>query len=371
MRSKLIQKILHFLTVVIGAGAGVALAFLCVQVHRMTTGGAALPIVTLLLLYAGMGGAGALAGHMLAPKMIAWCDDVTVSTVKAMKDLTLPQLAAMTAGLITGLIVAALLTQVLNFLGDSIFTLAISALMYVVLGVIGLAVGKSRTEDFAAMLAHLPNIRERRAAKKAAEQTGAKVLDASVLIDGRMEAVYRTGFIEGELLLPDFVLAELRDMAKSSDAVRRLRGQRGLSVAERLQAEENIRLREIETEAASIQDGDLRLITLAKAQKATLLTSDLTVAKSAREAGLPVMNLNELAIALRPVTAAGNVLAVKLTKTGREANQGVGYLEDGTMLVAEGGHDHVGETVEVTVTSVLQTSAGRMVFARLNGEETA
>ncbi len=366
MRSKLIQKTLRFLTIVIGAGAGAALAFLCVQVHRVTTGGAALSLMTLALLYVGMGGAGALIGHMLAPRMIAWCDAAAVSAVKAMKDLTMAQLAAMTVGVITGLIVAALLSQVLGFLGDSIFTLAISALMYVVLGVIGLAVGKRRTEDFAALLAHLPGMKERRAAKKAAEQTGAKVLDASVLVDGRIEAVYRTGFIEGELLLPAFVLEELREQSVSDDPARRLRGQRGLNAAERLQADESIRIRVLPADTNLLLEPETRLLTLTRAQKATLLTCDLSLTKSARQSGLTVFNLNDLAVALRTVTAAGDVLAVKLTKTGRESNQGVGYLEDGTMLVAEGGREHVGETVEVTVTSVLQTSAGRMVFAKVN-----
>ncbi len=368
MRSKQIQKVLRFLIIVIGAGAGAALAFLCVQIHRMTTVNAALPFLTLALLYVGMGGLGALLGHVLAPKVIAWCGEATTAAVRAIEDMTLPQLTAMSAGLIMGLIVAALLTQVLNFLGDSIFTLAFSALLYVVLGMIGLAVGKSRTEDFAAMLSHLPNMRERRAAKKAAsaESLPAKVLDSAVLADGRIEAVLKTGFIEGELLLPDFVVADLRDMAASEDASRRVRGQRGLAAIGQLQAEEYIPLRVVAADSVALADAETRLIALARAHHGTLLTSDLALTRSARMMGLTVLNLNDLAVSLRTVTAAGDVLAVKLTKEGREATQGVGYLEDGTMLVVEGGRTHIGETVEVTVTSVLQTSAGRMVFAKMN-----
>lgn len=367
MKSKHIQRVLRFLVIVIGAGAGVALAFLCVQVHRMTTANAALPFLTLALLYVGMGGLGALLGHVLAPKVIAWCGEATAAAVRAMEDMTLPQLTAMLTGLITGLIVAALLTQVLNFLGDSIFTLAFSALLYVVLGMIGMAVGKSRTDDFAAQLSHLPSMRERRASKKnAAEGLPAKVLDGAVLSDGRIEAVLKTGFIEGELLLPDFVVAELRDMATSEEASRRVRGQRGLAAVERLQADESVPLRVLPTENAAPADMETRLTALARTQHAALLTSDLSLTRSARLLGLPVLNLNDLAVSLRTVTAAGDVLAVKLTKEGREATQGVGYLEDGTMLVVEGGRAHIGETVEVTVTSVLQTSAGRMVFAKMN-----
>ncbi len=367
MRSKWIQKILHWLMLGIGAGAGVALAFLCVQVHRMTSESAALPFGSLALLYLGMGGAGALLGELLAPKMIAWCGEAASEAEKALAELTFAQLAAMSVGVITGLLIAALLTQVLNFLGDSIFTLAISATLYVVLGAIGLTVGKSRTDDFAAMLSHLPGVRRtaRRHGSETPEAPRAKVLDGASLIDGRIEAVYRTGFIEGELLLPDFVLQELHALADSPDAARRVRGQRGLQVVARMQADERIPMQVASAEVTDAADGE-RLLALVQAKNAVLLTSDLTQAKNARQAGIPVMNLNDLAVALRTVTAAGDVLAVKLTKTGREAEQGVGYLEDGTMIVVEGGRAHVGQTVEVTVTSVLQTNAGRMVFAKMN-----
>ncbi len=364
MKSKFVQQLLRYLTIGLGAGAGVALAFLCVQVHRMTTGGAALNFGVLALLYIGMGGAGGLIGDLLAPHVIRWCSEAVSAAVQRMSELTLAQLSAMSIGLITGLVVAALLTQVVKFLGDSIFTLALSALLYVVLGVMGLTIGKSRTEDFTALLAHLPGMRERRIGRKVAEMP-AKVLDSAALIDGRIEAVLKTGFIEGELLLPDFVMEELRTLAGSEDAAKHVRGQRGLMVAERLCQDEEISLRETAT-AASPQETEPRLLAYVQAEGAALLTGDLALAKRARQQGLRVLNLNDLAVALRTVTAAGDVLAVRLTKEGREPDQGVGYLEDGTMLVVEGGRERIGETVEVTVTSVLQTSAGRMVFAKVN-----
>ncbi|MBQ8202141.1 MAG: TRAM domain-containing protein [Clostridia bacterium] len=369
MKSKQIQRILWFLMLCLGAGAGVALAFLCVQVHRMTNASGALNLGTLVLLYGGMGALGALMGHLLSPRLITWCSEAVAALEKHMDTLSLAQLAAMCTGLITGFLIAALLTQVLDFLGDSIFTLAFSAMLYVVLGVMGLTIGKRRTEDFAALLSHLPVMRERRSTRRTnagADNPGLKVLDGAVMTDGRLEAVCRTGFVEGELLLPDFVLEELRQMAESADATRRVRGRRGLAALEHLQADEHIRLRVEHTDRLPLQETDVRLLSVVRDMNASLLTSDLGVSKMARAAGLPVLNLNDLACALRTVTAAGDVLAVRITKEGREAGQGVGYLEDGTMIVIEGGSSLIGETAEVTVSSVLQTNAGRMVFARVN-----
>lgn len=366
MKSKHIQNLLRLLLLCAGAGAGAALAFLCIQVHRLTTN-SAVPLVMLVVLYIGMGALGALLGHLAAPKVIEWCSEGMGKLERFMDTLSTAQLAAMTAGLITGLLVAALLSQVLGFLGNSIFTLAASAVLYLVLGVTGLSIGKRRTEDFAAMLNSTAPRRERRG-MQGTESVPVKVLDSSALIDGRLLPVLKTGFLEGELIIPDFVLEELRRLADSADEAKRLRGKRGLETAEQLQAEPRIALRVEETEDLTQQDADVRLMAMARDMKAALMTGDYNLNRAARVIGLKVLNLNDLAVALRQTTAAGDVLAVRVTKEGREAGQGVGYLEDGTMIVVEGGRACVGETVSVTVTSVLQTSAGRMVFARRNEE---
>lgn len=363
MNSKAVQHLLRLLIVGAGAGAGVALAFTCVWVYRMTTM-PTIPFEILSLLYCGFGAAGALAGWFLSPRLVRACIDGMNAVEKYMDSLSTAQMVAMAAGLITGLLLAALLTQVLNFLGDSIFTLTASAALYVVLGVTGVSVGKRRTDDFAELLASKQPLRDRRAAKAGAATV--KVLDASVLGDGRLEPVLKTGFVEGELLIPDFVLEELREMADSTEETRRIRGKRGLDTAERLKEDPTIRLRVEDTGDLSRQDADVRLMTLVKDHNATLMTGDFNLNRAARVIGLKVLNLNDLACAVRQTTAAGDLLTVRVSKEGREAGQGVGYLEDGTMIVVEGGRSYVGETVHVTVTSVLQTSAGRMVFARLN-----
>ena len=362
MESKHIQTLLRVPLLGAGAGAGVALAFLCVQVHRMTTA-STVNFGVLVLLYGGMCAAGMLAGHLLAPRAIRWFDEVMGAVERYMDELSPAQLAAMTAGLITGLLIAALLSQVLAFMGDSIFTLAASATLYVVLGVTGISVGKRRTEDFAAFM----NRSQPRHQRTQADAAQTRLLDASVLMDGRVEAVLKTGFLGGAAI-PDFVLEELKHLADAADEAKRMRGRRGLEVAERLKADEDLALRVLDTEPSNEADADLRLMTLARDTGAALVTNDFNLSRAARLAGLTVLNVNDLACALRPVTAAGDVLSVRIAKEGREAGQGVGYLDDGSMLVVEGGRSHVGQTVTVTVSSVLQTSAGRMVFAKMNVE---
>ena len=353
MKSKVLKNLLRVLLYAAGAGAGSALAFLCVQVHDMTSD-EPLALWLLILLYGGMGALGMLAAHLTAPKLVTWWTDMMSALEKRTEALTTTQLISMVIWLMGGLLIASLLTQVLHFLGESIFTMSVSAILYVVLGVLGLTIGAHRAEDMASLMA------EGRV-RKAGKHSGGKMLDASVLMDGRIAAVVRTGVIEGELLTADFILAELQDMAQSPDAAKHLRGQRGLDTVKALP-----QLQIISTDGPAPIEPDVALMTLAREKHATLLTTDSLMHKAARMAGLPAINLNDLALALRTVTSAGDVLSIRLSKPGKEPHQGVGYLEDGTMLVVEGGSAHIGQTVEVTVTSVLQTSAGRMAFSKLN-----
>lgn len=356
MKSKLLKNLLRILLYAAGAGAGTVLAFLCVEVHAMTSE-EPLELWLLILLYGGMGAAGMLIAHLTAPKLVAWWAEAMSNLEKRTEALTTTQLISMVIWLLGGLLMASLITQILHFLGESIFTMAVSAMLYVVLGVLGLTIGAHRAEDMASLMA------EGRV-RKGRKASSVKVLDASILMDGRITAVCRTGVIEGDLLTADYVLAELQDMAESPDAAKRLRGQRGLDAVKALQS--GARPLQVESTEAAPLEPDVALMTLAREKSATLLTADATMHKAARVAGVSVINLNDLAMALRTVTSAGDILTVRLTKEGKEAGQGVGYLDDGTMLVVEGGSAHIGQAVNVTVTSVLQTSAGRMAFAKLN-----
>jgi uncharacterized protein YacL len=196
-----------------------------------------------------------------------------------------------------------------------------------------------------------------------------KILDTSVIIDGRIADLCDTGFIEGVLVVPQFVLRELHQVADSADPIRRQRGRRGFDVLQRVQRCPRVAVEITDADFRDVRDVDRKLVELGKATRAKLLTNDQNLSKLAELSGVAVLNINELAGALRPVVLPGEALQVHVLREGREAGQGVAYLEDGTMVVVDHGRKHVGQTVDVTVTSVLQTAAGRMVFTRLRAEE--
>jgi uncharacterized protein YacL len=202
----------------------------------------------------------------------------------------------------------------------------------------------------------------------AREQTF-KVLDTSVIIDGRIADVCEAGFLEGTLLIPQYVLRELHQIADSSDSLKRNRGRRGLDVLQKLQRMPEAHVELHELDFPQIREVDRRLIETARTVGGTIVTNDYNLNKVAELHGVRVLNVNELANALRPVVLPGELLQVHVLREGKEAGQGVGYLEDGTMVVIDQGKKYLGQTVHVAVTSVLQTAAGRMIFSRLSDED--
>ena len=194
------------------------------------------------------------------------------------------------------------------------------------------------------------------------------LLDTSVLIDGRIEAVVATGFTTHRLVIPDFVLRELQHVADSADPGRRSRGRRGLDVLAALRASPQARLTVIDDDVPGEPEVDRKLVALARARGADLVTTDFNLNKVAALHGIAVLNLNELAHALRPVVSPGETLTVTIVKEGKEAGQGVGYLDDGTMVVVDQGRAAMGRTLPVVVTGGLQTAAGKMFFAKLPGD---
>jgi uncharacterized protein YacL len=192
------------------------------------------------------------------------------------------------------------------------------------------------------------------------------LLDTSVVIDGRIADLVETHVFDNQLVMPRFVLAELQSIADSGDKLRRSRGRRGLDVLNRLRSNEHVELmiHDRETSEMAGQPVDMKLVLLAKHLGGKVITGDYNLNKMARIQGVPVINLNDIANSLKPVYLPGESLNVRIVKAGEEPGQGVGYLDDGTMVVVEGGRSHIGETVNMQVTSVLQTSAGRMIFGR-------
>lgn len=192
----------------------------------------------------------------------------------------------------------------------------------------------------------------------------AKILDTSVIIDGRIFDICRTGFIEGPIIIPSFVLEELRHIADSSDSLKRNRGRRGLDVLNRIQKELDIEVGIYEDTSDDNTEVDVKLLKLGQKLGAKVVTNDYNLNKVAEFQGVAVLNINDLANAVKPVVLPGEEMLVQVIKDGKETGQGVAYLDDGTMIVIDGGKKHVGQSIDVLVTSVLQTSAGRMIFAK-------
>ncbi len=205
-----------------------------------------------------------------------------------------------------------------------------------------------------------------RRAPAQAPQERSKILDTSVIIDGRIADLAKTGFIEGTLIAPQFVLRELQAIADSADSQRRNRGRRGLDVLQEMQKNPDIAVRVVEDDFPAVAEVDMKLVELAKRYRCPVLTNDFNLNKVATIHGIDVLNINELAGALRPVVLPGETMKVFILKEGKEPNQGVAYLDDGTMVVVDHAKKQISKTVEVLVTSVLQTPAGKMIFARFD-----
>jgi len=268
------------------------------------------------------------------------------------------QLVLGTCGLVAGLLVAALLTPALITLpsiGGVLAPFVVSA----VLGALGVAALVNREEEFADFLSRYPPL----AGKRTGRVPHQIVLDTSAVIDGRMADIVQTGFIMATLVVPRFVLDELRYIADSPDALRRNRGRRGLDILGRLQKEAPVPIQVSDVDFEDARDVDSKLIRLAKSMGCPLMTNDFNLNRVAELEGVRVLNVNHLANAVKAVVLPGEEMAVHIIQEGKESGQGVGFLDDGTMVVVEGGRRYLNEQLEVIVTRVLQTVAGRMIFA--------
>ena len=281
------------------------------------------------------------------------------------------ELASSLVGLLAGIIVASLISQIINgikALQTAYINVIISVLLYAGLGIGGLFLfrsvylrlrGNSQTGSF------MP-FKEKGSRSKSLAGAAPKIFDTSVIIDGRIADIMKTGFIEGDIVIPDFVLVELRHIADSADGLKRNRGRRGLDVLDRIQSEYGVEIYNTASDRSigEIPEVDVKLLKLAQKIDGMVVTNDYNLNKVASIQGVGVLNINELANTLKPVVLPGEEMQVCLVKEGKEPSQGVAYLDDGTMIVVEDGRSLIGQTVQVTVTSVLQTSAGRMIFAK-------
>jgi uncharacterized protein YacL len=282
---------------------------------------------------------------------------------KGLKEIPLRNLLGSFIGLILGIFTANLLSNVFfpNFYNHQQTVLSLLGILYGVCGYIGLRIGFKKGEEI-----HLHGWKL--FSKNAPQSGNAKILDTSVIIDGRIADITETGFIEGSLIIPQFVLNELQHIADSSDSIKRTRGKRGLEVLHHIQKQANVDVQIVDKDYPAVKEVDSKLIELAKEVHGKIITNDANLNKVAELQGIVVLNINELANSIKPVVLPGEEINVKILKEGKEMGQGVAYLDDGTMIVVDNGRRQMGKTIDVIVTSVLQTPAGRMIFARLKEE---
>jgi uncharacterized protein YacL len=310
--------------------------------------------------------------HQLANPYVLFVGIMLAAVVIVVADLLTPRkriqtISAVYFGVIVGIFLSNLvfeaLRPALDMYLDRRVHMTVSSFLTIFVCYVCISTLLQTKDDFRFIIPYMEFSKEVKGARPL-------VLDTSVVIDGRIADVAETRVIDQPMVVPRFVLQELQSIADSSDKLRRNRGRRGLDILNRLQKSPGIEVRIHDAEIpelAGIREVDQRLVILAKHLGGKVVTNDYNLNKIARLQGVEVINLNDLANAMKPIVLPGEALVVKLLKRGEEPGQGVGYLDDGTMVVAEQGAYHLGDTVRLTVTSVLQTSAGRMIFGRMDG----
>ena len=316
--------------------------------------------------------------YSIAPVLSRQGNKIAEGIGNDLKGVSGSDLFAGVIGLIIGLIISFLLTKIYQDIVNDALYVTLTIALYVLLGFLGAVIGSKKgseiiNQSLAKMVQAPPKTEKKEenpyaySEKDKKKQRMPKILDTSVIIDGRVLEIMKTGFLEGPIVIPEFVLDELRHIADSSDALKRTKGRRGLDILNKIQSEYGIEIYNTigEKSLAEIPEVDVKLLKLAQIIKGKVVTNDFNLNKVAAIKEVPVLNINELANALKPMVIPGESMIVTLIKQGKDQNQAVAYLDDGTMIVVENGRKRIGETLEIVVTSVLQTAAGRMIFGRV------
>ena len=313
--------------------------------------------------------------YCIAPSLGRQGNKMADNIGNELKGVSGSDLAAGTIGLIAGLVLAFLLTKIYQDVVSKAIYLTLTIAIYIILGFLGAVIGTKKgseiiTQSIAKMQPGRQDLQEENPyaynEKDRKRSRVPKILDTSVIIDGRILEIMKTGFLEGPIVIPEFVLVELRHIADSSDGLKRTRGRRGLDILNKIQEEYGIEIYNTDSEKAikEIPEVDVKLLKLAQIIKGKVVTNDFNINKVAAIKEVPVLNINELANAMKPMVIPGETMTVTLIKQGKDQNQAVAYLDDGPMIVVENGRKKIGQTVEIMVTSVLQTAAGRMIFGK-------
>ncbi|MBI3600000.1 MAG: TRAM domain-containing protein [Nitrospinae bacterium] len=323
----------------------------------------------LLIVFASIGiGIGLQTGKGMEAVIAGLAGGVIISFIIIILESKIRELPAKVimggaAGLVSGLIIANLFSYSISspFIAPE-SAILINILLNAILGYIGLVIGAKK-----AWILDLSYYRALFRGNKAAEKNF-KILDTSVIIDGRIADICETGFLEGQIIIPQFVLKELQQVADSSDAIKRNRGRRGLDILQRIQKNADLDITIVDDDFPKIREVDGKLVALCRKLGGRIITNDFNLNKVAELQGVHVLNINLLSNAVKPVVLPGEIMNVYILKEGKEYNQGIGYLDDGTMVVVDNARRDIGKSVEVVVSSVLQTAAGRMIFTRVKGD---
>lgn len=362
------KRIIRLVLSIIGAVLGIVI------LRLINAGTGFLPGAGFVMIFAHIAAAllGALVFYMLTDKFSGKFSEGFNLFEENLKKVPANKLIVGIVGAILGFLIAALVTKPLTeltipYVGNLIFVL-LSILLYIGLGYLGWRVASNNAEDILGIFQKKENkdskdnksfIFERN--KRTASP---KILDTSVIIDGRILDIIETDFLEGELIVSEFVLEELQHIADSPDDLKRERGRRGLDTINKIKENNKIKLKVVNKDYKDIKEVDSKLLKLAMDLNGKVFTNDYNLNKVADVQGIPILNINDLANALKPVVIPGEMMRIDVIKEGKGKNQGVGYLDDGTMVVVEDGIKYIDQTIDATVTSVLQTSAGRMIFVR-------
>lgn len=356
----MIEKLARAILTIIGASLGVFVGIVVNQtkLFSFTSLQSTLVIIILSLIFG-------IIFYLLTPNIKKISLNIVGAFEKELLKFSTSDIILGAGGLIVGFVIAFLISQ--PFYNIKYVGTAISVLSYLLFGYLGIKISTKKRDDviWPINLKKTQNVKGKSEKNTKNAMISPKILDTSVIIDGRIADICRTGFVEGTLVIPEFVLKELRHIADSSDSLKRNRGRRGLDILNMLQKEKIVDVVIESKDYGENIEVDIKLLKLAQEFGGKVLTNDFNLNKVAEFQGVEVLNINELANAVKPVVLPGEEMNVMIVKDGKESGQGLAYLDDGTMIVIEGGKKCIGDSVVVTVTSVLQTAAGRMIFAKL------
>lgn len=301
----------------------------------------------------------AVAGYFIGKPVSNWVAYLLAKSTKKAKEMSFSELLAVTFGLLVGFLCAFLICQIFVKISNEILVTCINALIYICFGFFGAKVALMRHSEFSFF-------QKRKKDENIKEQKSGTILDSSILIDGRAYDIYKTGFLAEPVYIPRFILDELTSLADSDDNKKRTRGRIGLDTVKKLRENKSVVICEKDFSDSDNTDG--KIIALAKELSASIMTNDYSLNMVASVQGIKILNINELVNALKPTVVAGDEIDIEISKSGKEPSQGVGYLDDGTMVVVENGSEYVDKVVNVQVTSMLQTNAGKIIFAKINSK---